>query len=111
MRKQIKPDKICKECGTRLEVGEEAVFCGVCKEKIKADYPYNITVFFKNKKLFDSAPRVDCCSWECVVKWLKTFTWNKQEIDFVTLPYISDDKSEGSFAKELDKFLKAFGSK
>ncbi len=44
-----------------------------------------------------------------MARWVKNVPWNKQGIDFMTLPYISDDKSDGSFPKELEKFLKAFG--
>lgn len=103
MRRTVNMGKVCEHCGSTIEYPKEACFCDQCKKKIPGDVNYKIDLFRKAGESYG----YEFCSWECVFKWLKGFHLNKNEVNFITLPYISDDASGGDWGKELTKFIEA----
>lgn len=103
MRKVVDAGKVCECCGAVLVYPKEEEFCDFCKEKIAGDVHLTIDVFFKDRG--SHGPGIAFCSWGCVFNWLRNFPYNQTEVDFITLPYISDDNSKGDFRMELIKFM------
>jgi len=89
LRKEIKPPVICEHCGTQLKIGVDARFCDYCKKKYSEDIQIEVTVFWKNRGSCN-ADRQEFCSMDCARKWLLEFPYNKEEIQFIDLPYISN---------------------
>lgn len=75
---------ICKECGSELKSKVHETFCDNCKMKIKED-PFNIDIFWKQHENNDS---LNFCTLKCMKEWLIEFPYNKNEVEFITLPYI-----------------------
>jgi len=106
MRKKTESDTICKECGHITQYGKEECFCDVCKKKLlPKQFPLQISVFWNDIDSFGQD--IDCCSWKCLAQWLKEFPLNKDEIRFITLPYIRSLEKE-HFDDSLQRMLEAF---
>lgn len=103
MRKVIDAGKVCECCGAILVHPKEEEFCDFCKGKIAEGVNLRSDVFFKDGG--SHSPSIAFCSWGCVFDWLRNFPWNQDRVNFVTLPYISDDNSKGDFRMELIKFM------
>jgi len=108
MRKTIDAGKVCEHCGSVTEYPKEAVFCDGCKVKIPNDVNYRLTLFWKDADSGMNTDDFEFCSWICLFRWLRTFKLNKQGVNFVTLPYISDDNANGDWGAELTKFIAKF---
>lgn len=103
MRKVVDAGKVCECCGAVLVHPKEEEFCDYCKEKIPKGVQLHIGIFWKDMDHRDRD--LIFCSWGCVFDWLRDFPYNQKMMDFITLPYISDDNSEGDFRAELIKFM------
>jgi len=103
MRKVVKPQKICEHCGSVLKHEEEAFFCDYCKDKFTRDMDLTVSTFWKNGGQL--ATRNEFCSWTCAISWLNEFPYNKKEVQFVSLPYITG--IIGDFEKDFNEFFKA----
>jgi len=90
MRKPIKPAVICEHCGTTLTPREEACFCDNCKNKIPEDISLHISVFWKGDDDLNYTTRQEFCSMKCVRDWLLNFPYNKEKVEFITLPYVQN---------------------
>jgi len=89
MRKPIKPAVICEHCGTTLIHQKEAHFCDNCKVKIPENVNnLRISIFWKEDYSCDHTDRQEFCSMKCVRDWLLNFPYNKERVEFITLPYV-----------------------
>lgn len=87
MRKVTKPAVVCDKCGSELKSEEYDHFCDNCKMKANKD-TFNVEIFWKNDD--KDAENFEFCCLKCVREWLLSFPYDKEEVQFVTLPYISD---------------------
>ena len=101
MRKEIKPAKVCDKCGSRLKAAVEVAFCDYCKEKILGDRKFEVTVFWKNGGSVDTQ-RQEFCSMKHTRQWLIEFPYNREKVEFISLPYIENYK-ELDEKKEVKK--------
>jgi len=73
----------CPECGSKKLIKDEEYGCDTCKSPIIDTY-LSLTLF----KHSDESKDYHFCSWECVLKKLKTLKTDY----FITLPYLSFDE-------------------
>lgn len=85
MRKVTKSAVVCDKCGSELKSEEYDHFCDNCKMKTTKD-TFNVEIFWKGDG--KEAEHFEFCCLKCVKEWLLNFPYNKEEIQFVTLPYI-----------------------
>ena len=102
MRKVTKPAKVCDKCGSQLIPEETEEFCDYCKEKISKEFHLEITTHFTGDNWKDDY----FCSWKCVFAWLKNFPYNKERVEFITLPYINSLLNR-NFKKQYKTFMDA----
>ena len=88
MRKATTPAKVCDKCGSVLKHEEYDSFCDYCTMKIPKDIYYRIDIFWKSGH--ECNDHAEFCSLKCVRKFLLNFPYNKEDIDFISLPYIHD---------------------
>jgi len=99
----VKPKKVCKHCGSILKHEEYDLFCDYCQEKISREESLEITTFWKERDV--SATSNEFCSWICAISWLKEFPYNMKEVQFISLPYITEAHED--FEKDFNEFFKA----
>lgn len=87
MLKVIKSAIVCDKCGSQLKSEIYEYFCDNCKMKTSGDI-FNVEIFWKGDN--KDAENLEFCSLKCVREWLLNFPYNKEEVHFVTLPYISN---------------------
>lgn len=86
---------ICKECGSELKSKVCETFCDNCKMKIKEE-PFNIDIFWKSHEN-NNKDSLNFCALKCMKEWLLKFPYNKDEVEFITLPYIHNIDDLQSF--------------
>lgn len=86
MLKVTEPAIICKECGSEIKSEVHETCCDNCKMKIK-ELPLTVDIFWKDHTE-RNAIDVQFCTLNCMKEWLIKFPYNKNEVEFVTLPYI-----------------------
>ena len=96
MRKVTKSAIVCGKCGSVLTNEEYDNFCDYCKNKVE-EVRTEITVFWKDSD--NHTTRREFCSLKCARTWLLKFPYNKEKVDFITLPYIFE-------ASQIDELLK-----
>ena len=101
MRKVIKSATVCEHCGSTLKGEEYEEFCDVCQKKIPKGIDLDITTFFREH---DNTQRNQFCSWECVKSFLTNYPYNKAEVRFITLPYITELETV-PFHEQMKVFL------
>ena len=87
MRKVTKPAVVCDKCGSELISEKYSHFCDNCKMMTNGDN-FNVQIFWKGDN--KDAEDFEFCSLKCVREWLLKFPYNREEIQFITLPYISN---------------------
>lgn len=95
MQKVTESVVVCKECGSELKSEVHETFCDNCKVKIKED-PFNIDIFWKDHTE-DRSDSLNFCTLKCMKEWLLKFPYNKNEVEFITLPYIHNIDDLQSF--------------
>jgi len=92
MRKEVKPAKLCDKCGSRLKPAVEAYFCDYCQQKFTPNRSKSLVevhTFWKNES-GTNADQQEFCSMKCARQWLIEFPYNRERVEFITLPYIHD---------------------
>ena len=85
--KVTKSAVVCDKCGSELKSEAYDHFCDNCKMKTSKD-TFNLAIFWKGDN--KDAESLEFCSLKCVREWLLNFPYNREEVKFVTLPYISN---------------------
>jgi RNase P subunit RPR2 len=87
MRKIIKAAVVCDKCGTELESEKYDHFCDSCKKMANKD-TFDVEIYWKDES--KDAEHFEFCCLECVREWLLKFPYDKEQVHFVTLPYINN---------------------
>jgi hypothetical protein len=87
MRKITKPAVVCDKCGSELIPERHDHFCDNCEMKTSKD-TLNVEIYWKDGNR--DAETLEFCCLKCVREWLLSFPYNKEEVQFVVLPYISN---------------------
>lgn len=87
MRKVTKSAVVCDKCGSELKSEEYDHFCDHCKMKTGKD-PFSVEIFWKGD--CKEVETLDFCCFEHVREWLLNFPYNKEEVQFIVLPYITN---------------------
>jgi hypothetical protein len=99
MKKPIKSAIVCDKCGSILEPEHTESFCDYCKMKISDGEAVELTVFWKERSGGD-AQNQEFCSLNHARQWLLQFPYNKEQVDFVALPYIHNMEKLEEFIGE-----------
>jgi hypothetical protein len=114
MRKLVKKEKRCKQCGACKKPAQYSWFCDNCKKLIcdETKSPHecgalDMSVFYKHTSSGTSdADHFELCSWKCVKAFLLNHKF-KRAVWFVDLPYVEAKNSE-KFEDKLKAFLREF---
>lgn len=87
MRKVTKSAIVCDKCGSTLKSEEYDSFCDNCTNKICSKDSFRVGIFWKDGS---DADDVEFCTLKCMREWLLKFPYNKDLVEFITLPYIHD---------------------
>jgi hypothetical protein len=96
MRKPTKSAIICDKCGSTLKPEQTESFCDYCKQKIPDGEEVGITVFWKDQSGADAQSQ-EFCSLHHARLWLLEFPYNKEQVDFIVLPYIRNTEKLKEF--------------
>jgi len=108
MKKVIKPEVRCANCGSVKEYEVVKEFCDTCGKKVdwnsKTGYPLNLTFILHNDKgetLFGESKEFHFCSIKCAFKWLKKNAAKnlKEKEDFFSLEYFNRENLKELFAE------------
>lgn len=86
MRKVTKAAVVCDKCGSELESEKYDHFCDSCKKMTKDTF--NVQIYWKDESKDDED--FEFCCLGCVREWLLKFPYDKEQVQFITLPYISN---------------------
>lgn len=87
MRKVTKAAVVCDKCGSELKSEECNHFCDNCKMMANKE-TFDVEIYWKYEN--KDVEHFEFCSLICMREWLLKFPYNKEEVKFVTLPYISN---------------------